>query len=145
MNAAIATQGSVANAITTAIVLSDRFIIWCTAGTSVVFGIRVLSGSAAESLGFVQNQTAGAFGPVDEEEGGGGGGGDLDLVATNTVATTTAISSVSSVTSQVTGDYPVATVGTLNIENADLTHVTFADAFSNGISHALNSSSIFKM
>ena len=91
MNAAIATQGSVANAVTTAIAFSgDRFVSRCTAGTSVVFGIQVLSGSsAAESLGCVQNQAAGLFGAGGEEEEEGGGG-DLDLVAANTVPTDSA-------------------------------------------------------
>ena len=63
---------------------------------------------------------------------------------------TTAIAALSSqrrqrqsatVTTQVTGDDDVHTVGTLAIDNADLTAVTFADAFSsNGISHALDAS-----
>ena len=44
------------------------------------------------------------------------------------------------VTTQVTGEYPVPTVGELDISDAELTTVTFADAFSNGISHALDAS-----
>ena len=44
------------------------------------------------------------------------------------------------VTTQVTGDDPVPTVGALSISDADLTTVAFADAFSNGISHALDAS-----
>ena len=77
INAAIATQGSVQNAITTTMAFSgDRFIIRCTADTSVFFSIQVVQGSAsaAESIGFVQNR-------VQQ----GSTGGDLDLVATNTV------------------------------------------------------------
>ena len=42
------------------------------------------------------------------------------------------------VTTQVTGEYPVPTVGGWIIsDDTELTAVTFADAFSNGISHAL--------
>ena len=77
INAAIVTQGSVQNAITTTMAFSgDRFIIRCTADTSVFFSIQVVLGSssAAESIGFVQNR-------VQQ----GSTGGDLDLVATNTV------------------------------------------------------------
>ena len=77
INAAIATQGSVQNAITTTMAFSgDRFIIRCTADTSVFFSIQVVQGSAsaAESIGFVQNR-------IQQ----GSTGGDLDLVATNTV------------------------------------------------------------
>ena len=44
------------------------------------------------------------------------------------------------VTTQVTGEYPVSTVGALDISDAVLTPVTFADAFSNGISHAYGAS-----
>ena len=48
---------------------------------------------------------------------------------------------VTTVTTQVTGDDDVHTAGTLAIDNAELTAVTFADAFSsNGISHALDAS-----
>ena len=77
INAAIATHGSVQNAITTTMAFSgDRFIIRCTADTSVFFSIQVVQGSAsaAESIGFVQNR-------IQQ----GSTGGDLDLVATNTV------------------------------------------------------------
>jgi len=77
INAAIVTAGSVQNAITTTMAFSgDRFIIRCTADTSVVFTIQVVQGSAsaAESIGFVQNR-------IQQ----GSTGGDLDLVATNTV------------------------------------------------------------
>ena len=55
------------------------------------------------------------------------------------VATQSA-SSVTTVTTQVTGEYPVPTVGTIIIDDAELTAVTFADAFSNGISHSLDAS-----
>ena len=77
INAAIVTAGSVQNSITTTMAFSgDRFIIRCTADTSVLFNIQVVAGSnsAAESIGFVQNR-------VQQ----GSTGGDLDLVATNTV------------------------------------------------------------
>ena len=77
INAAIVTAGSVQNSITTTMAFSgDRFIIRCTADTSVFFSIQVVQGSssAAESIGFVQNR-------VQQ----GSTGGDLDLVATNTV------------------------------------------------------------
>ena len=77
INAAIVTAGSVQNSITTTMAFSgDRFIIRCTADTSVLFNIQVVQGSAsaAESIGFVQNRTQ-----------QGSTGGDLDLVATNTV------------------------------------------------------------
>ena len=53
MNAAVVTQGSIANGITTTVAfINDRFVIRCTAG-SVVFGIQILgsAASAAESLG----------------------------------------------------------------------------------------------
>ena len=44
------------------------------------------------------------------------------------------------VTTQVTGDDDVHTVGTLDISGAEQTTVTFADTFNNGISHAVDSS-----
>ena len=75
-NAAIATQGSVQNAITTTVAFSgDRFIIRCTADASVASSIEILytANSAAESIGFEQGQTISS------------GGGDLDLAAANTV------------------------------------------------------------
>ena len=125
INAAIVTTGSVQNAITTTMVFSGgRFIIRCTADTSIFFSIQVVQGSAsaAESIGFVQNR-------VQQ----GSTGGDLDLVATN-------VPTVATATTQVTGDYPVPTVGTLAIDDAALTAITFADAFSNDISHALDAS-----
>ena len=103
----------------------DRFIIRCTADTSIFFSIQVVQGSAsaAEPIGFVQNR-------IQQ----GSTGGDLDLVATNEAPIATA-------TTQVTGDYPVPTVGTLYIDEANNSlPVPFADAFSNGISHALNAS-----
>ena len=61
---------------------------------------------------------------------------------------TTAIAALSSqvatqsatVTTQVTGEYPVPTSGTIIIDDTELTAVTFADAFSNGISHAYGAS-----
>ena len=54
----------------------DRFVIRCTADTSVFFSIQVIQGaaSAAESIGFVQTR-------VQQ----GSTGGNLDLVATNKV------------------------------------------------------------
>ena len=87
--------------------------------------------------------------------------GDLTLVATNEAPIATASGNnatigalllrvgelesagpggTSPATTQVTGDCPVPTVGTLAIDNAELTTVTFADAFSNGISHARGAS-----
>ena len=44
------------------------------------------------------------------------------------------------ITTQVTGDDEVHTVGALDISDTVLTPVTFADAFSNGISHAYGAS-----
>ena len=70
-------------------------------------------------------------------------------VTTNTAATDALLPRVaelgsaggnSLVTTHVTGDYPVPTVGSLSISDTDLTTATFADAFSNGISHALDAS-----
>ena len=125
INAAIVTAGSVQNGITTTMAFSGgRFIIQCTADTSIFFSIQVVQGSAsaAETLGFVQNR-------VQQ----GSTGGDLDLVATNEAPIATA-------TTQVTGDYPVPTVGTLDISNAELSTVAFADEFSNDISHAYGAS-----
>ena len=55
---------------------------------------------------------------VDELESAGGTSGGIEI------------------TTQVTGDDEVHTVGALDISDAVLTPVTFADAFSNGISHA---------
>jgi len=154
INAAIVTAGSVQNAITTTMAFSgDRFIIRCTADTSVFFKIQVVQGSAsaAESIGFVQNR-------IQQ----GSTGGDLDLVATNEAPIATGsgnnnatidalllrvdelesagLGGTSLVTTQVTGEYPVSTVGGLDISSTALTPVTFADAFSNGISHAYGAS-----
>ena len=87
-------------------------------------------------------------------------GDDLDLVATNAPITTASGNNshnrrtvatcgrtrvgwtrgYSLVTTQVTGEYPVPTSGTIIIDDAELTAVTFADAFSNGISHSLDAS-----
>ena len=84
LNAAIETQGSVANALTTSIAYIDgHFLIRITTPDGGLYplsgySIEILSdATAAESLGFEQNQTANVFG-ADESDG------DLDLVAANT-------------------------------------------------------------
>jgi hypothetical protein len=87
LNAAIATQGSVASTITTSIAYIDgHFLIRCTTTflptVPTTYGIEILSdATAAESLGFEQNQTAGVFGAFTADDLFGG---DLDLVAANT-------------------------------------------------------------
>ena len=141
--------------ITTSIAYIDgHFLIRCSSTIAHPYGIEILSdATAAESLGFVQNQTAGVFGAFTADDIFGS---DLDLVATNEAPIATAsdnnttverfslrieqLESAALVTTQVTGEYPVPTVGTIIIDDAELTAVTFADAFSNGISHALGAS-----
>ena len=162
INDVVVAQGSVANGITTIIAyIDDRFVIRCTA--SVVIGIQVLTGtrSAGQALGFSGSQRAGAFNDIEADNANWT---DLDLVASATVSTAPIATAsdnkatigalllrvdelesagrggTSLVTTQVTGDYPVPTVGTLVISDAELTTVTFADAFSNDISHALDAS-----
>ena len=129
VNVAIAVHDNEANSITgtmgitTTITLGDgKFAIHCTfaTGTSLVSAIGILDSSACETLGFVVGQS---IGPVVSA--------GLTLVATNKAP-------IAAATTQVTGDYPVPAVGTLAIDDADLTAVIFADAFSNGISHALD-------
>ena len=69
------------------------------------------------------------------------GSGQVKQNKTAIAALSSQVDALSSlVTTQVTGDDPVYTVGALDIGDAELTNVTFADAFSNGISHAQDSS-----
>ena len=176
LNAAIETQGSVADlsghftglpqalTITTSIAYIDgHFLIRCSCTIAHPYGIEILSdATAAESLGFEQNQTAGVFGAFTADDISSFIGDDLDLVATNeAVAIASAsdnkatidalllrvdelesagLGGTSLVTTQVTGEYPVPTVGELDISIAALSTVAFADAFSNGISHAYGAS-----
>ena len=78
------------------------------------YGIEILSdATAAESLGFVKNQTAGVFGAFTADDVFGG---DLDLVATNEAPIATA-SGTSLVTTQGTGEYPASAVGGLDISS----------------------------
>ena len=176
LNAAIEAQGSVVDlsghftglpeafTITTSIAYIDgHFLIRCSCTIAHPYGIEILSdATAAESLGFEQNQTAGVFGAFTADDILSFIGDDLNLVATNEAVVIASASDnkatidalllrvdelesaglggTSLVTTQVTGEYPVPTVGTLNISDAVLTPVTFADAFSNGISHAYGAS-----
>jgi hypothetical protein len=141
LNVAIVVHDNEANSITgtmgitsTVVLEDDKFAIKCTsaAGTTLVRGIDILgssdgvSNSAGETLGFAVGQS---IGPVTS--------GDLTLVATNEPIAIQ--SQVTTVTTQVTGDDDVHTVGAVNI-NSSTAPIAFADAFSNGISHALDSS-----
>ena len=97
LNAAIETQGSVADlsghftglpeafTITTSIAYIDgHFLIRCSCTIAHPYGIEILSdATAAESLGFEQNQTAGVFGAFTADDILSFIGDDLDLVATN--------------------------------------------------------------
>jgi len=143
LNVAIVVHDNEANSVTgvmgatTTVTLENgtTCAIRCTsaAGTTLVRAIDILDSSACETLGFVVGQS---IGPVTS-------GDDLTLVATNeavVIASDSDNNATSLVTTQVTGEYPVPTVGTLNINDAVLTPVTFADAFSNGISHAYGAS-----
>ena len=171
LNAAIETQGSVADlsghftglpqalTITTSIAYIDgHFLIRCSCTIAHPYGIEILSdATAAELLGFEQNQTAGVFGAFTADDILPFIGDDLELVATNEapIATTASdnnttvdalllrieqLESAALVTTHVTGEYPVPTVGAIIIDDTELTAVTFADAFSNGISHSLDAS-----
>ena len=142
LNVAIVVHDNEANSITgtmgitsTVVLEDDKFAIKCTsaAGTTLVRGIDILgssdgvSNSAGETLGFAVGQS---IGPVTS--------GDLTLVATNEPIAIQ--SQVTTVTTQVTGDDDVHTVGAVNI-NSSTAPIAFADAFSSGgISHALDSS-----
>ena len=152
--------------ITTSIAYIDgRFLIRCSSTIAHPYGIEILSDATADAsgtifeiLGFVQSQSAGVFGAFTADDIFGT---DLDLVATNAPITTgsgnnnatidalllrvdelesAGLGGTPLVTTQVTGEFPVSTSGTIIIDDAELTAVTFADAFSNGISHALDAS-----
>lgn len=150
LNAAVVAHDAsfgTANSITTTIALVDGKIgVRCTsaAGTTIVRAIDVLDSSACTTLGFVVDQS---IGPTVS--------GDLILVATNAPTVTATdnnttvgalslrieqLESAALVTSHVTGEYPVPTVGTILINDAEETAVTFADEFDNGVSHSLDAS-----
>ena len=85
LNASIEEQGAVANTITTSIAYIDgHFLIRCVGQIDEhPYGIEILpDATAAESLGFEQNQMAGVFGPYEHPYDVFDG--NLDLVAANT-------------------------------------------------------------
>ena len=129
LNAALVAQGNWANSITTTIVLVDgKIAVRCTAVTTIVKTVEIINSSGREALGFEVGQLIAADPIVSA---------DLTLVATNEPIAIQ--SQVTTVTTQVTGDDDVHTVGAVNI-NSSTAPIAFADAFSNGISHALDSS-----
>jgi hypothetical protein len=130
LNAALVAQGNWANSITTTIVLVDgKIAVRCTAVTTIVKTVEIINSSGREALGFEVGQSIAAVPIVSA---------DLTLVATNEPIAIQ--SQVTTVTTQVTGDDDVYTVGAVNI-NSSTAPIAFADAFSNGgISHALDSS-----
>ena len=120
LNVAIVVHDNEANSITgtmgitsTVVLEDDKFAIKCTsaAGTTLVRGIDIMgssdgvSNSAGETLGFAVGQS---IGPVTS--------GDLTLVATNEPIAIQ--SQVTTVTTQVTGDDDVHTVGAVDINSS---------------------------